>query len=113
VKEVLSDFVPLRTEIRASIPDEGVTSVAMHDGSVVQFRSLPTGYDPTDRQKVEQYIHDRQSRGEIVTGLLYVDESAKDVHQHNHTPEVALTKVPFERLCPGSGELAAIQESFR
>jgi 2-oxoglutarate/2-oxoacid ferredoxin oxidoreductase subunit beta len=113
VKEVLSDFVPLRTEIRATIPDEGVTSVAMHDGSVVQFRSLPVGYDPTDRQKVEQYIHDRQSRGEIVTGLLYVDESAKDVHQHNHTPPVALSKVPFERLCPGAAELASMQESFR
>jgi 2-oxoglutarate ferredoxin oxidoreductase subunit beta len=113
VKEVLSDFVPLRTEIRASIPDEGVTSVAMHDGSVVQFRSLPEGYDPTNRQKVEQYIQDRQSRGEIVTGLLYVDESAKDVHQHNHTPSAALSKVGYERLCPGADELSSMQESFR
>jgi 2-oxoglutarate ferredoxin oxidoreductase subunit beta len=113
VKEVLSDFVPLRTEIRASIPDEGVTSVAMHDGSVVQFRSLPEGYDPTNRQKVEQYIQDRQSRGEIVTGLLYVDESAKDVHQHNHTPSEALSTISFERLCPGADELSAMQESFR
>ena len=113
VKEVLSDFVPLRTEIRATIPDEGVTSVTMHDGSVVQFRSLPVGYDPTNRQKVEQYIQDRQSRGEIVTGLLYVDESAKDVHQHNHTPGDALSKIPFERLCPGAEELSAMQEGFR
>jgi len=28
--------------------------------------------------KVEEYIRDRESRGEIVTGLLYVDESAKN-----------------------------------
>ena len=113
VKEVHSDFVPLRKEIHASIPDDDVTSVAMHDGSVVQFRSLPTGYDPTDRMKVEQYIHDRQSRGEIVTGLLYVDESAKDVHQLNHTPKEGLNKIPFERLCPGGAELAAMQQGFR
>jgi 2-oxoglutarate ferredoxin oxidoreductase subunit beta len=85
----------------------------MHDGSVVQFRSLPEGYDPTNRQKVEQYIQDRQSRGEIVTGLLYVDESAKDVHQHNHTPSAALSKVGYERLCPGADELSSMQESFR
>jgi len=103
VKEVHTDFVPLRKEIHAAIPEDGVTSVAMHDGSVVQFRSLPTGYDPTDRQKVEQYIHDRQSRGEIVTGLLYVDESAKDVqpnepHAHGGTGQGPLRKA-LSRWC--------------
>ena len=42
----------------------------MHDGSVVRFRSVPDGYDPHDRMKVEEYIRDREGRGEIVTGLL-------------------------------------------
>ena len=113
VKEVHSDFIPLRKEIHATIPENDVVSVPMHDGSVVQFRSLPSGYDPSDRLKVEQYIHDHLSRGEIVTGLLYVDESAKDVHQMNHTPSEALNKVPFEKLCPGGAELAAMQKGFR
>jgi 2-oxoglutarate ferredoxin oxidoreductase subunit beta len=113
VKEVHTDFIPLRNEIHVSIQDNDVVSVPMHDGSVVRFRSLPEGYDPTDRLKVEQYIHDRQSRGEIVTGLLYVDESAKDVHQMNHTPSEGLTKVPFEKLCPGGAELTAMQKGFR
>ena len=77
VKEVETDYVPIRAEIRAKIPADGATEVTMHDGSVVRFRSVPSGYDPHDRLKVESYIRDRESRGEIVTGLLYVDESAK------------------------------------
>jgi 2-oxoglutarate ferredoxin oxidoreductase subunit beta len=113
VKEVQTDFVPVRTEIRAKIPADGATEVTMHDGSVVRFRSLPPGYDPHDRMKVEQYIRDRHDRGEIVTGLLYVDETAKEIHELNETPTMGLNKVPFAKLCPGSAELTAMQADFR
>jgi 2-oxoglutarate ferredoxin oxidoreductase subunit beta len=113
VKEVQTDFVPVRTEIRAKIPADGATEVVMHDGSIVRFRSVPTGYDPHDRLKVEEYIRDRQSRGEIVTGLLYVDETAKEIHELNDTPAQGLSKVPFAKLCPGAAELAAMQKDFR
>jgi 2-oxoglutarate ferredoxin oxidoreductase subunit beta len=113
VKEVQTDFVPVRTEIRAKIPTDGATEVVMHDGSVVRFGSVPTGYDPHDRLKVEEYIRDRQSRGEIVTGLLYVDESAKEIHELNDTPAQGLSKIPFAKLCPGAAELAAMQQDFR
>jgi 2-oxoglutarate ferredoxin oxidoreductase subunit beta len=113
VKEVQTDYVPVRAEIRAKIPADGATEVTMHDGSVVRFRSLPTGYDPHDRTKVEQYIRDRHDRGEIVTGLLYVDETAKEIHELNETPAFGLNKVPFTKLCPGSAELAAMQADFR
>jgi 2-oxoglutarate ferredoxin oxidoreductase subunit beta len=113
VKEIEADFVPIRREIHAKIPDDGATEVKMHDGSVVRFRSVPYGYDPNDRQKVETYIRERHTRGEIVTGLLYVDETARDVHQMNHTPETGLNKVPFKKLCPGSAELTELQKDFR
>ena len=113
VKEVETDFVPIRAEIRAKIPADGAVEVAMHDGSIVRFRSVPEGYDPHDRMKVEAYIRDRQSRGEIVTGLLYVDESAKELHEMNATPTVGLSKIPYESLCPGSAALSTMQEDFR
>ena len=113
VKDVVSDFVPLRQEIRAAIAPDGTTEVPMHDGSMVQFRSLPAGYDPGNRQKVEDYIRQRQARGEIVTGLLYVDESSQSLHEMNHTPLSGLNKIPLARLCPGADVLATIQEGFR
>jgi hypothetical protein len=49
----------------------------------------------------------------IVTGLLYVDETAKEIHELNETPAFGLNKVPFTKLCPGSAELAAMQADFR
>ena len=113
VKEVETDFVPMRAEIRAKIQGDDVREVTMHDGSVVRFRSVPEGYDPHDRMKVEEYIREHHERGEIVTGLLYVDESQVEIHELNATPPHALTTVPYEKLCPGAHELARIQADFR
>src|SRR5487761_1609073 len=113
VKEVETDFVPIRAEIRAKIPADGAVEVTMHDGSVVRFRSVPEGYDPHDRLKVEECIGDHVDRGEIVTGLLYVNEGMPEIHELNDTPRHGLNKVPFKKLCPGSQELATIQEDFR
>ena len=108
-----TDFVPKATEILAELNGNGVTSVTMHDGSVLRFRTVPPGYDPKDRQGVMAYLQDRQSKGEVVTGVLFVDENVADMHELSNTPDVALTKLPFEKLCPGSDALDKLQEEYR
>jgi 2-oxoglutarate/2-oxoacid ferredoxin oxidoreductase subunit beta len=113
VKEVQTDFVPLAVPIREKIPSDDAKAVTMHDGSVLRFRSVPEGYDPGDRMKVEEYIRDRQSRGEIATGLLYVNESGVELHELNHTPDAPLASLSYDKLCPGNEELARLQEDFR
>ncbi|MDE3031347.1 MAG: 2-oxoacid:ferredoxin oxidoreductase subunit beta [Acidobacteriota bacterium] len=113
VKEVVADFVPLRREIHASIPSDGTRVVPMHDGSIVRFRSVPEDYDPHDRSRVEEYIREHHARGEVVTGLLYVDESGQTLHEMGNTPPTGLNKIPLADLCPGSSALEALQEDFR
>jgi 2-oxoglutarate/2-oxoacid ferredoxin oxidoreductase subunit beta len=113
MKATEADFVPPAREILATISQNGVTNVTMHDGSVLHFRSVPPGYDPTDRQRVLNYLLEQQSKGEIVTGLLFVDESVGDLHDTNNTSETPLSRVPYEKLCPGAAVLDRIQEEFR
>ena len=108
-----TDFVPAAREIVASISRQGVTSVTMHDGSVVNFRSVPEGYDPTDRQKVMTYLQERQNSGEIVTGLLFADETVADLHEMNNTCDSPLSQLPYAKLCPGAEALDRLQEEFR
>jgi hypothetical protein len=92
---------------------EGTTLVAMHDGSVVQFTRVPDGYDPTDRRGVNDYLRDHQSRGAIPTGLLFLDESVGDLHELSGTIPSALSRVPYDKLCPGSRALDKLMEEFR
>src|SRR5580700_5557982 len=108
-----SDFVPPATEILATIGQTGTTTVTMQDGSVVRFTSVPKDYDPTNRQMVTSYLQEHQQQGEVVTGLLYLDESVPDLHEMSNSPDGALSKIPYEKLCPGAAELAKLQEEYR
>src|ERR1700683_2319596 len=108
-----TDFVPPASEILATIGTNGAINVAMHDGSVIRFKGVPPDYDPRDREKVFAYLQEHHGKGEGVTGLLYLDESVPDVHELNGTSDVALSKLPYERLCPGSAALAELQEEYR
>ena len=113
VRATETDFVPPAQEILAHISTSGTTNVTLHDGSIVRFRSVPLGYDPTDRAKVATYLDRHQDNGEVLTGLLYLDESAADMHELSQTSEVPLVNIPYETLCPGSKALEELQEEFR
>lgn len=106
-----SDFVPDAREIVAEIAPVGVTNVTMHDGSVLRFTRVPEDYDVTDRQKAFAYL--KQHADEIVTGVLFADESVPDLHELSRTPETALVDVPYEKLCPGSAALDQLMNDFR
>jgi 2-oxoglutarate ferredoxin oxidoreductase subunit beta len=108
-----SDFVPPASEILATIGNIGTTTVTMHDGSVVRFTGVPPDYDPTDRHRVTNYLQEHQGQGDVVTGLLYLDESVPDMHEMSNSPQQALSKVPYDKLCPGAAELAKLQEEYR
>ena len=113
VKVTESDVVLPAESIYANIAKNGSTAVTMHDGSVVHFTKVPEDYDPRDRTKVFAYLQEHVANGCVPTGLLYIDETAGDMHDLNNTTEVPLTRVPFEALCPGAAELDRIQEEFR
>jgi len=107
------DFVPPQQEILATIAQNDHTSVTMHDGSVVQFKSVPVDYDPRNRDKATAYVMDQQNKGVVVTGLLFVDETVSNLHELNRTSETPLSRLPYEKLCPGAQALEKLQEEFR
>ena len=113
VEVVEADFVPLRREVVAPKTDAAVTVVTMHDGSTVRFRRTPEGYDPTDREAAYAHVRACQQRGEVATGLLFLDENGQDMHAVSRTIETPLVDVPFEQLCPGNDALQKLMERFR
>jgi 2-oxoglutarate ferredoxin oxidoreductase subunit beta len=112
LKATETDFVPPEKEILAHISTNGSTAVTMHDGSVVRFTAVPKDYDPTDRNNVVAYL-DNQPAGEVVTGLLYIDEGSAEMHEIGNSCSTPLCELPYEKLCPGSAELERLQEEFR
>ena len=107
------DFVPLQLEISARTQPGSTTSVTMHDGSVVRFRSVGEDYDPTDRDGAYGFVRAHQAKGEVVTGLLYIEQSGADMHAVSKTVERPLVDLPFDELCPGSAALDELMGEYR
>ena len=104
--------IPARA-ITAEYQAGDVSNVMMHDGSWVRLRKVAEDYDPTDRDQSYLYIRARQQAGEVVTGLLYISQDSKDMHEQLGTTTAALSQLPYESLCPGSAELEKLQQRFR
>ena len=107
------DVILQHDPIEASYAPGSLRRVVQHDGSVLHLRKLAETYDPTDRIGAMNYLHERHALGEIVTGLLYVDSSAEDLHRHLNTVAKPLNKLGDAYLCPGSKALAALNASLR
>jgi 2-oxoglutarate ferredoxin oxidoreductase subunit beta len=107
------DFIEPRAEITVDYAPGEVELVTQHDGSILRLRKVSPDYDPTDRISAIGHLQLHQARGEIVTGLLYVDPEAGDMHDHLHTVQKPLNQLSDAELVPGSAALAAINDSLR
>ena len=87
--------------------------IELHDGSRILLRKLSKDYSFTNRGAALDYIRAHHRKGEIVTGLLYIDESEPNMHAINHTIAAPLCNLDLETLCPGAEALATLQQRFR
>ncbi len=90
-----------------------VIEVPQADGSVMRLRRLHNGYDPTDRLAAMNHVQTHQAKGEVVTGLLYVDKDAQDLHAAMRTSAQPLNSLGVDRLCPGAKVLDKLNQSLR
>lgn len=106
------DFVAEREEITAEYAEGETVDVEMHDGSRMRLHKLDASHDPRDADSAIDAIRSRASRGELATGLLYLDPAEVDLHASLGTVERPMNAIPIEELCPGSEKLAKINASF-
>nr|QQZ50084.1 hypothetical protein JKL49_26275 [Phenylobacterium glaciei] len=107
------DFVVPREAIHVDYEPGTNTMVTQHDGSVLNLHKLAEHYDPTDRISAMAYLASRQAQGEVVTGLLYVDPKAQDLHEGLETVETPLNQLTDAELIPGSKVLERLNASLR
>jgi 2-oxoglutarate ferredoxin oxidoreductase subunit beta len=110
---VAADFVPAAAEITTEYAPGSAVSVQLHDGSTVRLRKLAEDFDTGDRQAAAAEVERHRQKGEVATGLFFVDTKSRDMHDISGTTDVPLSQVPYEKLCPGSAALDELQKSFR
>lgn len=107
------DFVEAKEEITADYKEGETVAVPLHDGSKIVLHKLDGGHDPTSTDDALNAIRRGASKGEVVTGLLYVNPEQVDLHSILGTDERPLNALPMSELVPGSKALDAINARMR
>jgi len=107
------DVIEGREEIITEYAAGTSVHVQQHDGSWLRLHKVDTTYDATNKIAAMNYIQEHQARGEVVTGLLYVDPQAEELHSNINTVATPFNKLGEAELCPGSAALAKLNASLR
>ena len=107
------DFVPMAEEIKASYTEGNNTLVKMHDGSYLELHKLATDWNPQDRISASMALQQARAKGEILTGLLYVNTDYHELHETLGTTLTPLNELTEKDLCPGAEALSDINAGLR
>ena len=107
------DFVPMQQEITIHYPPGHNHEVTMHDGSTLHLHKMDESLDPFDRLSAIQSLEMHRRSGSLLTGLLYIDEDSRDLHDVMQTSQQPLRQLDESDLCPGNKVLMSINASLR
>src|SRR5216684_3163222 len=107
------DVITGREPITVDYAPGTVQEVEQHDGTRIALRKIDADYDPHDRVGAMSFLQRHAAKGQIVTGLLYVDPESEDLHSHLDTVHTPLNQLGAAALCPGSATLDKINASLR
>jgi 2-oxoglutarate ferredoxin oxidoreductase subunit beta len=107
------DVITGRAPIKLDQAPGTVQVVEQHDGSRLVLRKLNADYDVNDRLAAMNFLQTHAAKGQIVTGLIYLDREPEDLHGSLNTIATPLNELGDKELCPGSAALEKINASLR
>lgn len=107
------DFVPMHKEITTQYKAGVSHEVTMHDGSSIHLYKMDESLNPFDRGSAMAAVEEHRRSGNILTGLIYMDEDSSDLHDIMETSQRPLNALEESDLCPGNKMLQNINASLR
>lgn len=107
------DFIPFFNDIEVDLEDGGVREVTLHDGSRVVLHKLERDYDPSSRLNAVTRLHQASDSDEVLTGLLYLDQSRPSFTKTLNLVDQPLASLPESVTRPSAEALELINEEFR
>jgi 2-oxoglutarate ferredoxin oxidoreductase subunit beta len=107
------DFVPFYDDISVEIPDGEVREVEMHDGSKLRIKKLGRDYNPTSKFEALKVIDEAEKKGEVLTGVLYIDTGKPTFMDLLNMEDAPLATLPEAKVRPPKESLDQVIEELR
>jgi 2-oxoglutarate ferredoxin oxidoreductase subunit beta len=101
-------FVPHFEDIAVDYDHDTTVEVRLHDGSHLRLRKLHEDYDPTDKVYAMKMLMESHAKGEVLTGVFYIDAQKPDFTSLLNMVDEPLATLPQGRVRPGREVLAEI-----
>jgi 2-oxoglutarate ferredoxin oxidoreductase subunit beta len=101
-------FVPSFEEIDVEYDPGTTLDVRMHDGSKLRLKKLHENYDPTDRPLAVKTLMEAHEKGEVLTGVFYIDTQKPAFTDLLNLVDEPLALLPQERTRPSKQVLEEI-----
>jgi 2-oxoglutarate ferredoxin oxidoreductase subunit beta len=106
-------FVPVFEDIAIDYDPGTTIDVTMHDGSHLRLRKLEEEYDPTNRIKAITRLNEAHEKGEVLTGVFYVNSKTPTFVDLLNMTEEPLATLPESVVRPGREVLEQVMEELR
>jgi 2-oxoglutarate ferredoxin oxidoreductase subunit beta len=106
-------FVPAFEEINVEYDPGTTLEVTMHDGSSLLLRKLEEDYDPTDKIEAVHRLMQSHVKGEVLTGVFYINEQAPTFLDMLNLADLPLATLPESVVRPGREVLEKCMEELR
>jgi 2-oxoglutarate ferredoxin oxidoreductase subunit beta len=112
-EEAISEvgFVPYFEDINVDYDPNTTVDVQMHDGSHMRLRKLHEGYDPTDKAQAVRMLMDVHEKGEVLTGVFYIDTKKANFTTLLNMVDEPLATLSSERTRPSRAVLTELMEA--
>jgi 2-oxoglutarate ferredoxin oxidoreductase subunit beta len=107
------DFIRGSDDIVIDYEPGTAQDIELEDGSHVVLRKLERDHDATDAVAAMNLLRAARARGELLTGLLYVNTSARDLCEREALIEAPLRDLGETELRISRAEWAELMESMR
>jgi 2-oxoglutarate ferredoxin oxidoreductase subunit beta len=107
------DFVPSFENISVDYDPGTAFEVKMHDGSHLRLRKLEEDYNPTDKVAAVSRLMESQQKGEVLTGVFYLNAKAPSFIDMLNVADQPLATLPESVVRPSRAVLEQCMDELR
>ena len=106
-------YIPSFEEINVDYDPGTTTEIALHDGSHLLLKKLNSDYDPTNKTEALKVLTEAHDKGEIVTGLFYLDTQKPSFIELLNVVEQPLATLPQSVVRPPKKVLDEVMDALK
>jgi len=113
--EPISDvsFIPFFEDIAVEYDPGTTKDIVLYDGSHLLLKKLANDYDPSNKAEALRVLTEAHDKGEVVTGLFYIDTQRPDFLGLLNVVDEPLATLPESRVRPPKEVLDAVMAELQ